>query len=769
MCRRVIYILFAVIGLVQQVQAQARLRAWRDHYAMGSGQTLCVGNGKVYCGTSVGVFSYSLSSGEVDKLTKTNGLSDLSVTALAYIDALSVLVVGYANGNIDLVYPSRVVNLPDVRNRDGLGDKAIHHVLYHNGLIYLSTGFGVVVVNPSRDEVAETYFIGEGQERVDVRGLVICNGRFYAATSKGVRSALASDNMLVDSERWTTEPGPVDVLTVIASGSTLYALERSAITGANDKLWRCEGNVWSSTDCPAPEVKSLNLSYSRLLMADGKHLYICALDGQLLQTISGYDVSYTANNINPQMAMLIEPSRVVIADNQWGLGIGPTSNPTFVRPNGPATNTPFAMASNASQLAVVGGAYTDKFYPVYNDFNISLFQENRWKERYDYGRHDAVVVAFNPSNDNDCYVGTWCDGVIRMSGNNIDAAYTPDNSTLGFDGSNWSGDNCKVSGLCFDAQGNLWVSNPVTAKPISVRTPSGSWYSFTHTANLSIAERKQMVSTLHYHNGKLWLLIPRNGIFVLDPGSNIATQDDDKTLLLVPMLTDGSALGADVRSMAFDNEGQLWLGTSQGLVVCRNPDNVFSGIAFQRIKLPDVVEGLAVYLLEKEIVTSIKVDGGNRKWVGTQHAGVFLFSADASMELNHFTADNSPMPSNTVLSLEISPSTGEVFIGTDKGLVAYGGGATSGSKAYNSVYVYPNPVRPDYTGEVVIAGLIENTTVKITDVAGNLVYETTSIGGTALWDGRHFGGERVATGVYIIFLASPDGTQRASTKVLFVR
>lgn len=749
---------------VAQVQAQARLRSWRDHYSMRHVQSLCVGNGKVYCGTDAGVFSYDISSGEIDKLTKTNGLSDLSVTALAYVDALSLLVVGYENGNIDLVYPSQVRNMPDIKNKEGLGSKVIHQVAYHNGRIYLCSGFGVVVLNPSRAEVVETYAIGQGQTWADVRGLALWNGHFYVATPDGLRQALASDPMLVDSERWTTAMSG-DMVAVVAAGSRLYCIERTAVA---DKLWIGDANGWNAVDCPE-RIAHLSVGYDRLVMSAEKQVYICNIDGALLSTINSYSESWTSNNIFPAQAVLISPSRIAIADGTWGLGIGGIDLPTFTSPNGTYSNTPFAISANDDYVAVAGGAYDAKFYSRYNRFSVSLFNKNKWYEVVDYGGHDAVVLAHNPSNNDDCFVGSWCNGIVRLSGASIIERYTSENSTLGNDEGHWDADNCKVGGLCFDAQGNLWVSNPTTAKPISVRTPNGSWHSFTHTANISIAERKQMVSTLRYHNGKLWLLIPRNGIFVLDPGSNIASQDDDKTLMFTPMLIDGSAYPADCHSMDFDADGQLWLGTSQGLLVCRNPDNVFSGIAFQQIKLPDVVEGLAVYLLEKEIITAIKVDGGNRKWVGTEHAGVFLFTSDASMELQHFTAENSPLPSNTVTSIGIHPSTGEVFIGTDKGLVSYGGGATSGSLAYSGVYAYPNPVRPDYTGEVVIAGLVENTTVKITDVAGNLVYETTSLGGTALWDGRHFGGERVATGVYLIFLSSPDGSQRAVTKILFVK
>jgi hypothetical protein len=162
------------------------------------------------------------------------------------------------------------------------------------------------------------------------------------------------------------------------------------------------------------------------------------------------------------------------------------------------------------------------------------------------------------------------------------------------------------------------------------------------------------------------------------------------------------------------------------------------------------------------------VDGANRKWIGTANGGAYLVSEDGLVEIRHFNTSNSPLLSNTINDISVDGVTGEVFFGTDKGIISFRGEALQGSATYSNVVVYPNPVREDFEGPVAIKGLIEQTNVKIMDLGGNLVYETESLGGQALWDGTNFRGERVATGVYMIYLSNSDGSQSHVTKILFI-
>ena len=174
------------------------------------------------------------------------------------------------------------------------------------------------------------------------------------------------------------------------------------------------------------------------------------------------------------------------------------------------------------------------------------------------------------------------------------------------------------------------------------------------------------------------------------------------------------------------------------------------------------------YLLAEQQVQCIAIDGGNRKWFGTANSGAYLMNETGTKELLHFTVENSPLPSDNILSISVEPKSGEVFFVTAKGVVSYRGDATEAGNSFGEVYVFPNPVRPDYQGVVTIAGLAADVNVKITDIAGNIVYETTANGGQATWDGNNFSGRRVATGIYLVFCSNDDGSETFVTKLLFV-
>ena len=228
----------------------------------------------------------------------------------------------------------------------------------------------------------------------------------------------------------------------------------------------------------------------------------------------------------------------------------------------------------------------------------------------------------------------------------------------------------------------------------------------------------------------------------------------------------GSLPSNNVKSLAMDRDGQLWVGTDKGVVVFDNPSAVFSGKNFDAYT--PVFERRR--LLGNETVTSIAIDGGNRKWMGTKN-GIFLFSPDGTELVINFTEKNAPLPTNEISYITAEPNTGEVYIRTLKGMVSYRGTATEGSlkQDENAVKVFPNPIRPDFDGQIGIEGLVENAFVKITDVAGNLVYETRANGGTAVWNGKTLAGGRVETGIYLIFSGDKKGEETLVSRLAVVK
>jgi hypothetical protein len=268
--------------------------------------------------------------------------------------------------------------------------------------------------------------------------------------------------------------------------------------------------------------------------------------------------------------------------------------------------------------------------------------------------------------------------------------------------------------------------------------------------------------------GQKWLMVRAHALVVFNDNNTLDDTSDDNAKRLTSSAGTGALPGTSILSMATDRDGQVWVGSDAGVSVFYSPGNIFSNQNFDAQRILIEQDGYGQYLLEAEAVTAIAIDGSNRKWFGTDRAGVFLMSADGTQEILHFTEENSPLLSNSITDITIAES-GEVFFGTAKGIISYRSNSVPPKPTLDEVVVFPNPVRENYIGTIAIRGLVENSRVNITDVSGTLVYSTRGEGGQALWDGRNFNGEKVQTGVYLVFVANADGSKTAVTKIMFVK
>lgn len=760
---RIILLFIPLVTMFSVSFSQLPHGKWRDHFSFNEGKYVTTGDNKVFCATQTGIIVYT--NGEIDKITKVNGLTDVGITAIAYGANNKILAVGFENGNIDLIYSDRVVNIPDIKEKSLSGSKVINNFLFYQDKIYTSTDFGIVVIDPAKKEIKDTYFLGQGGQNLKVNCLAAFNNYFWAATESGILAALTTDPLLVSFDRWTKQSffsNPnAECVSISAVSDAIFAIEDQGLS--NDIVWRNNGAGWLEVDRPFTAVNSVALGFGKALVTSNAGVASYGINGTFGPKINNYSFPWA---FRPNRTIPIDVDRIAIADGDVGLVIGTTSSQNSYKPKGPDSNKAFAIGASSERVVVASGGYDATFSNQWNVFRVHRFRNEHWYDFTDWERHDAVVVEFDPRNPSNYFVGSWGHGIYQFNGDDKVAHFTPENSSLQsiFPGSPF----CRISGLAIDNQNNLWVSNAQVANPISVRKSDGNWVSFPYSSAINADK----IAALKYSPfGALWLVIPRGGgLFALNPGSNIDSKDDDKYRKFNPNDREGNTFNVELNTLAFDKDGYLWLGTNQGVLLSYNSEKVFDGgTYFQKIKIPDVVPGLAVYLLETESVTSITVDGGNRKWFGTAKSGAFLFNSDGTKQLQHFTAENSPLPTNSIVDIKVHPTTGEVFFATEKGMVAYRGDASEPSNGFGKVYSYPNPVPPGYSGKITIVGLVENTIVKITDINGNLIYETMSEGGMAMWDGKSLKGNRVATGVYLVFCADKTGEQITVTKILFIK
>ena len=265
-----------------------------------------------------------------------------------------------------------------------------------------------------------------------------------------------------------------------------------------------------------------------------------------------------------------------------------------------------------------------------------------------------------------------------------------------------------------------------------------------------------------------WYASPSGGgVIVYNDNGTLDNITDDTYRQLLVGANAGNLPNSDVYSLAKDKNGAIWIGTRNGIGIVNCPEDVISGNceAEQPIVQYDQFAG---YLFEEQIVYAIAADGANRKWVGTSN-GVWLLSPTGDKIIYRFTAENSPLPSNRIQKITVDPITGDVYIGTELGLVSFRSTATDGGETNaDKLITFPNPVPSGYKGTIAIKGLVENADVRITDISGQLVYRTTALGGQAVWNGMDYKGKRAQSGVYLIFASNRDGTETATGKMVFI-
>ncbi len=746
--------------------SQSPVGQWHDHFSYTHAHGLTLTPSSIYCSTTGGFFYITRADRSVHPFSKVNGLSDHGVAAAAYAHEMDKLLIAYENTNLDLVRSDGIRNMNDILRKPMPGEKKIHNILVAGNRAYLSCSFGIVVVDMQKEEISETYYIGEGGTPLSVNDFTLWDGFFYAATDDGLYRASADTPDLVWYGAWErvsglpTSHGRYTAVTHL--GACLFV---NLASSQDSVLYYTDNDNWTLLYTqPSTHVERLRTSNDHLMVIAGGEILIYDHSLILQKRIDDYGFG-TAQAADA----LYDPEGTLwIADHNAGLLYSPEGVDFFgATPPGPYYPNVFRISAWDHTLAIAGGGYDASWTPLYQPAMLFLREQDQWTSLIRYDIKDIVRILPDPHDPSTIYLSSWNYGIVVVKDHEISTIYNESNSTLQsiIPGQNY----IRVGGMVFDREHRLWVTNCQVNEPISFMEEGGKWKSLPYGKTLRDMTLGDIVID---RNDFKWVVLPRGGgLFVFDDRHTPGDPSDDRTKKM-PVIDQEGTLHNMLHCITVDHNGYIWVGTDQGPMVYYNPYYVFEQgvIPVQRIKVPrNDGSGLADYLLGTELVTSIAVDGADRKWIGTRRSGAFLVSPDGLHIIRHFSASNSPLPSDNIVSIAIDPVTGMVYFGTDKGVVSYHGTATEGKILLSNIKVYPNPVREDYEGPVVITGLTENAYVTITDISGNLVFSTTSLGGQALWKITNMAGERVATGVYLIFVTDQNGEQKKVGKVLVIR
>ncbi|MDO9152975.1 MAG: T9SS type A sorting domain-containing protein [Paludibacter sp.] len=754
------------------VNAQVAMGKWRTHFAYNNVEQIAQSENKIFAVSENSLFSIDKADYGMEFYSKVSGLNDANISRIEYDKINKQLLIIYTNGNIDLLSSGGVINVIDLYIKQMSTSKTINDIMFYNKRAYLSSNFGILVLNMEKKEFADTYFIGPNATEVKVLKTVVHNQKIYAATATAIYTASVTEPNLVNYEYWKTLsglPGSGEIKSLSSFNEKLILLRGGKLYSLNTDL------TWSGL------FDEFTINYINI---SGENMYILNSSNQLYLVNKQFDktliegvgsVSDTEYDVENKTSWFAGSSEGVISYNKSNL----TPVIKTYKPAGPAVNIPWDMTFAGQKLFVVqGGRWASQYFRpglvmIYENGVWTNIERNTIQTQTGKPVFDFMNVAVDPTDKNHFFITSYGTGLYEFKNNAFSNWYNFTNSTIETIVLNDPYYYMRLDGAVFDPEGNLFMVNSATSNNLKVLTKTGEWLQLKVSATTKDMMGKIVIN--NQNSNQKWIICPRSGeLIVFDDKGTLKETADDKSIIF-KTYADSDIEGGVISptfcfSISQDKNGVIWLGTEQGPLLFYNTSKAFdAGYTCSRVKIPrNDGTNQADYLLAGERIKAIAIDGANRKWLGTESSGVYLMSENGQETIQHFTASNSPLLSNNILSIAINPVTGEVFFGTSQGIVSYQSDAANASGAFGNVYAYPNPVREGYNGVITITGLVNNTQVKITDLNGNLICSTSSNGSIATWNGKDIHGRKVSSGIYLAICASEDGTQSTITKIMVI-
>lgn len=741
---------------------QDAVGTWKNHLPFQVGLDVTQSPTHVFYSSGLGIVSIDKNTQDYSFLTTIEGLSYTSINTIKYLKApIDGLMIAFENSVLDIVIDEKIISLNQIANfKNYTGTKRINKIQQDSdGNIYLATSYGISAIDPISFEFKFTTFTG-----FNVQDVLVYDQFIYLSSDEGIFRTALSNPFPENFSAWEFLGADFNLPPNYTAGP-MVLWNRQLFFEISGELMSFDGFFAFPYYIPdGYAIQYLSAEQTGLLVGlscvsscnNGMVVYFPDESQQNPITLDQPCINRPKFGIEDQFGSFW------LADG-WSnfrrivdLVFNDCETFNFNSPYAPST---YSISRGNQSIWVAAGGVNPTFGYKFLDHGVYEFSSEGWKNynrntsRAFWGRDqiygsggddddllDILTIAEHPENGF-VYFGSFYEGLLEITEENF-TLFDNTNSSL----SNTIGDSkrTRISGLAFDQDNNLWVINHLANQPISVFLPDRSWKAFNPSCG--ILELHQ-VKIDEY--GNKWVVSNSSGAgFIVFNENLLEVESDDQCKTFS---SSNSELPTNrTNCLEIDLNGEVWVGTDQGIAIFDCGNNPFDSNCRGTKRLFEQ-NGIVTNLLSAEEITSLAIDGANRKWVGTKN-GVFLLSEDGLQQLSHFTIDNSPLPDNTITAILVEPLSGIVYFGTDKGIVSLKSDATSASRFHiQPLKIYPNPVLPDYSGPITIDGLAQNAKVKITTITGELIYETLANGGRATWNGQDFNGYRVASGVYLVF------------------
>ena len=734
---------------------------------------------KVFYLAGGGLFSYDKGTSESKGYGIDNDLSDYHVNDIYPDNSNERIAIAYSNGNIDILSSDgSVINLSDIRDASAHLSKKINGIAWKGNRLYAATGFGVVEFDVDSRKVIQSG---------------IYNSEVTAIGTVGNLLVIAVGNDIL------TAPAGSDIKNFDVWNKVYSSQPVAEIASVNDNsiIARCEGNVLKLTfDGDTVADKSyIGFTTVPFFSTDRGAAFVSGnsivADGEVfdMPQLAHGDIIGGADPKHQVWALNLDGiASFVRADNSWtplGERMRPYSfsvrEASFIIPDktgtriyftnlGPTTYRNAASTENEGIFTLqqtdmlTNGDITDiaargvKLGAVASEFISPSLERAAATTR----------LAEDTGDESTYFIGTGNDGLYKVTSGVFAGKYDSSNSPMG---TPWGS---RVYEVSFDKGGNMWVgadglppSSGIMVLPASKKSLSPDQVKITdwYLPDMKGFENGKDIRIFHCTHSPVIFIFSSNGQHCFAAYHTNGTPDnfsDDRVLLWNDLTdTDGKNFSpARVTSIAEDSKGKVWIGTSEGIIEIAAPEEALdAALRVRRLKIDHGDgTGLADYFAGSDMILDIAVDGADRKWVATMESGVYLVNPQGNEIISHFTAGNSPLPEQKVNAVFASKTDNSVYFATPQGVMVYGGNSVSPASELNQLKVYPNPVTPDYGGDVTIEGLTDGALVKIADSAGAVIWQSRAEGGMVTWNMTNASGKRVRTGIYYIFASTAANT-----------